>query len=209
MSNAPRAWVTISGQSPAGAAATIIGQESLRTVYFDPAFARIETDTSVTPHRVTVTGGADGTALGARVDAVEDDIATINDRITTVEQGGSWAVSVPFEGNAAPESLALEVGRFHRIDLSVYGVTDVLTCTLPLASSENVGRKIAVSEISGTAIGPLAAELHITTTSAQTIDGRTLPIELEGTRPRIVFLAVVLVTDTTWGWSVESWGSDP
>jgi hypothetical protein len=63
VSNAPRAWVTISGQTPAGAAFAKNGEESLRTVYFDPAFARVTVDTSVNPPRVVVSLSPDNTGV--------------------------------------------------------------------------------------------------------------------------------------------------
>lgn len=97
MSNAPRAWTSIAGQSPGGAARLIVGEETLRTVYYDPTFARVEVDTTVTPPRVTVTssaaiaGQADLTALTARVAALE---AIILGRIERTNTGLRFVDSV-------------------------------------------------------------------------------------------------------------------
>jgi hypothetical protein len=55
--------VTISGQTPAGAAFAKNGEESLRTVYFDPAFARVTVDTSVNPPRLVVSLSPDNTGV--------------------------------------------------------------------------------------------------------------------------------------------------
>ncbi len=137
-----------------------------------------------------------------------EDIVAINDRITTVEQGGRWSSTVTYESGSM-ETVALELGRFHRFDISAYGGGDILTTTLPLVTVDDVGRRISVSVVSGLDVGPSNGEVKIATTSAQPIDGRTLPLELAGVRPKIVFVAVVIVTDVSYGWSVESWGSDP
>lgn len=202
MSNAPRAWTSIAGQSPTGAAASIIGQEALRTVYIDPALGRIAVDTSVTPPRVTITATTD-------VSTFADDIIAINDRLTLVEQGGRWAVPSITVGVAGPEDVALTLGYFHRLDLTAYAGSGTCTCTLPEVTADDIGRRVAAAEISGELIGPGNVEIEITTFGAQEIDqNRTLPIALAGTRPRIVFVAVA-VTETTWGWITESWGSDP
>ena len=201
MSNAPRAITTISGQSPAGAAVSIIGQEALRTVYVDPALGRIAVDTSVTPPRVTITPTTDVSTIAA-------DIVAINDRLTLVEQGGRWAVPPITVGVAGPEDVALTMGYLHRLDLTAYAGTGTCTCTLPEVTAADVGRKVGVTEISGELIGVGNVEIEITTTGAQDIDqNRVLPLALAGTRPRIVFVAVE-VTSTTWGWITESWGSD-
>jgi hypothetical protein len=58
------------------------GQEALRTVYFDPAFARVSIDTSVTPPRVKIvkpppTIDPDMTALEQRVTDLEAEVAAL------------------------------------------------------------------------------------------------------------------------------------
>jgi hypothetical protein len=83
MSNAPRAWTTITGQTPASAAVAIQGQETLRTVYFDPAFARVEIDTSVNPPRAKITSGL--TQLTADVVQLQLDVNSINTSIGVLE----------------------------------------------------------------------------------------------------------------------------
>lgn len=159
----------------------------------------VEADDGVMTYRLDLSGNASNT-----------DLDQLNERVQTLEAGGRWTVALPFVGATAPEDVALDLGRFHRLDLSAYGSGDTCTCTLPLATAEDVGRRIAVSVISsGTIGGGGNAEVEITTTSAQEIDGRTLPIALAGVRPRIVFVAVVNETDVAWGWSVESWTKDP
>lgn len=57
MSNAPRAWVAVSGQDPNGVEHEFVGQEALRKVRYDPAFARVALDTSVNPPRLVVSAG--------------------------------------------------------------------------------------------------------------------------------------------------------
>lgn len=145
-----------------------------------------------------------GSLSGAKITIPSPaNLTAAEDRIQLLESGGRWAVSMPFVGATAPEDVALEVGKFHRLDLSAYGSGDTCTCTLPLATADNVGRRIAVSVISSTSIGGGGPEVEITTTSAQTIDGRTLPIALAGVRPGMAFVSVVVATDVEWGWSVE------
>ncbi len=63
MSNAPRAWVAVSGQDPDGVEHEFVGQESLRKVRYDPVFARVALDTSVNPPRLVVSQSPDNTGV--------------------------------------------------------------------------------------------------------------------------------------------------
>lgn len=203
---APRAWTTISGKTPGGADLAVQGEEALRTAHFDPDFCRIEIDTSVNPPRVLITSPA--------VDELERDLNTLTNsvtalaaRVTALEAGGRWTVPNIVVGTTGPESANLVLGSFHRFDLSSYGSFDTMTATLPLVTAGSVGRRVAVTEVTGSLIGPGQIQLNIETTGGQAIDSRTLPIELAGIRPRIVFVAV-LVSVGVYGWSVESYDAD-
>ena len=121
---APRAWTTISGQTVAGRALSIVGQEALRTVYFDPSFARIELDTTSTPPRVVVyasatvaTLQADVAALTARVQALED---IILDRIVRTNTGLQFIDSTA--------AIAIQYGR---TDGDVQGIGYFTTSIMP------------------------------------------------------------------------------
>jgi hypothetical protein len=136
------------------------------------------------------------------------DLATANERIQLLESGGRWAASVAVTPLSAPYALTLEVGRLHRLSLENLSTSDEATITLPAASADNVGRRIGLSIINGLAIGPSDIILSITTTASQVLEGRTLPFAPAGYRPRFVFVAVPIVADISWGWSLVSYTID-
>ena len=72
---AARAWTTVGGQNPNGDTRFINGEGASRTVYFDPEFARVEVDTSVTPPRVMVTAGPGSRGPSASTSPIPDTIA--------------------------------------------------------------------------------------------------------------------------------------
>ena len=110
----------------------------------------------------------------------------------------------------AAETVQLEFGRFYQINIQTYGAGDILIANLPLVTANDVGRRIGIAEYTGSPVGPGNGEVHITTSGGQVVDlSRTPPLKLAGIRPRIVFVAVTIATDTEWGWAVESWGVDP
>ncbi len=138
-------------------------------------------------------------------------LTALTTRTSALEAGGRWSVPVPYVGAAAAGSvsLALTIGTYQRTNLIDFGTGDMLTCTLPLATSAMVGRQIAIVEISNQSFDGLGARLRFNTTSSQTIDvNRTLPLELFGERPKIVFVAVEH-SASVYGWSVLSRTADP
>lgn len=106
----PRAWTSVSGQTTAGKEIVVQGEESLRTVRFDPKLARITVDTSVTPPRIVLTSSVDLTpieasvaALGARLTTAEGEIDALQTAPPTHGSSHLTAGSdpIPLAGGAA------------------------------------------------------------------------------------------------------------
>ena len=98
---AARAWVSVSGQTPIGSGITVQGEEALRTVYFDPTFARVTKDTSSTPPRAVISAAPELVAMladyGARIVALEAIVAELDafvDKVIT-EFGNEFHLKNP------------------------------------------------------------------------------------------------------------------
>lgn len=103
---APRAWTTVAGQDTNDRPLAILGQEALRTVYFDPDFARVEVDTSVSPPRVFVSSPAVDN-LQRDLNALTLDVTALAARITALEQSEeatvvTWSASIALDWDVLP-----------------------------------------------------------------------------------------------------------
>jgi hypothetical protein len=128
---APRAWTAVSGQTTDGTERTIVGEEALRKVRFDPAFARIELDSTVAPPRVVVS------AAPAAVDVVGL-IVALTARVAVLEAKQFTTTSLKVADYVA-------VAWEHvLVSLS----SGSISVTLPASSAPTAGARIRVSDVS-------------------------------------------------------------
>jgi hypothetical protein len=129
---APRAWTAVSGQTTDGTERTIVGEEALRKVRFDPAFARIELDSTVAPPRVVVS------AAPAAVDVVGL-IVALTARVTALEAKQFTTTSLKVADYVAV--------AWEHVLMSLASAGS-MSVTLPASSAPTAGARVRVSDVS-------------------------------------------------------------
>jgi hypothetical protein len=133
MAGGARAWVAVSGQTTDGTPRAIIGEEALRTVYFDPTFARIELDSTVAPPRVVVS------AAPAAVDVVGL-IVALTARVAVLE-AKAWApTSVKIVDYTAV--------AWQHVYVNLGLASADVTIAMPTSPAPTVGDRVRVTETS-------------------------------------------------------------
>lgn len=202
---APRAWTTVSGLTPADKAIAVQGDESMRTVNFDPAFARVEIDTSVTPPRVKVTGGATISALGESIEDLEREIEGLDERLDELEAKQFTPTEL--------QSTSYNADIWEHVLVDMDAASGDLTITLPPSSLLNVGARIKVSDISvGGGIG-VGGYIKISATFASGSAGHfaTSPYSVAADIPNggSKVGAFIDLIDVGTGWFVVAEGCRP
>ena len=166
---APRAWTTVSGQDTDERPLAVVGQESLRTVYFNPNFARIEIDTTVTPPRVVVSSPA-LEALDRGLDDLADELDAAEAATTALAARVTALETKRFTLTAQKDADYTAVAWEHVL-VDMDAAAGDVTITMPTSPAPAINDRVRVSDVSadgGVGLGfalKVAASFGLTSTT--------------------------------------------